>query len=307
MNKNSSMRNWLLDASLFTAFLDSFWLDLTGISIHQWLGVGTAFATGLHLLLHWDWVKSVSARFFGRTSKQARAFYLVDVLLLIGFASILFSGLVISTWFSLSLSQPALWINLHILVSVLSLLVLLVKIGIHWRWISKTAVKLLQLPAPMATNRFVPQTVELRVNQDRRAFLKLMGVTSAAAFLSVAGVILPEPSSAHADNSLEQASISGSEVSTTPTGEPVSPTSTPEAEPEAIVSEAQEITPEATATPNQAVQAETQLEPTISAQSSSSSMAACSVRCNHGCSYPGHCRKYTDSNANNRCDWGECL
>ena len=25
------------------------------------------------------------------------------------------------------------------------------------------------------------------------------------------------------------------------------------------------------------------------------------------CSYPGHCRKYTDSNNNGRCDLGECL
>jgi hypothetical protein len=31
------------------------------------------------------------------------------------------------------------------------------------------------------------------------------------------------------------------------------------------------------------------------------------VRCDRRCSYPGHCRKYTDSNGNGRCDLGECL
>jgi hypothetical protein len=38
------------------------------------------------------------------------------------------------------------------------------------------------------------------------------------------------------------------------------------------------------------------------AQSSNS----CTVRCNKGCSYPGHCRRYTDSNNTGRCDLGEC-
>jgi hypothetical protein len=31
------------------------------------------------------------------------------------------------------------------------------------------------------------------------------------------------------------------------------------------------------------------------------------VRCNRGCSFPGQCHRYVDSNANNLCDNGECL
>ena len=38
----------------------------------------------------------------------------------------------------------------------------------------------------------------------------------------------------------------------------------------------------------------------------SQSASSCTVRCNKGCSYPGHCRRYTDSNNNGRCDLGEC-
>ena len=34
--------------------------------------------------------------------------------------------------------------------------------------------------------------------------------------------------------------------------------------------------------------------------------ASCTIRCGRRCSYPGHCRRYTDSNGNGRCDLGEC-
>jgi len=35
--------------------------------------------------------------------------------------------------------------------------------------------------------------------------------------------------------------------------------------------------------------------------------ANCQVRCPRGCSFPGHCRRYTDQNSNGYCDLGECL
>lgn len=45
---------------------------------------------------------------------------------------------------------------------------------------------------------------------------------------------------------------------------------------------------------------------TTTASSSTASSASCQVRCNRRCSYPGHCRRYTDANQNGRCDLGEC-
>lgn len=39
----------------------------------------------------------------------------------------------------------------------------------------------------------------------------------------------------------------------------------------------------------------------------SSSSNACTLQCERRCSYPGHCRRYRDTNQNNRCDYGECL
>jgi hypothetical protein len=33
---------------------------------------------------------------------------------------------------------------------------------------------------------------------------------------------------------------------------------------------------------------------------------SCSLQCGKHCSYPGHCRRYTDSDGDNFCDFGEC-
>ncbi len=57
-------------------------------------------------------------------------------------------------------------------------------------------------------------------------------------------------------------------------------------------------------------QATTQAAAVAPSRSSGTTAAAsttCRVRCNRRCAYPGHCRKYVDSNGNERCDLGECL
>jgi len=44
-------------------------------------------------------------------------------------------------------------------------------------------------------------------------------------------------------------------------------------------------------------------------QSSSSwftSSDSCSIQCGKRCSYPGYCRRYTDADSDNVCDFGEC-
>jgi len=105
MSTNQQKSNWILDALLFTGFVIAFVLDLTGLSLHQWLGVLIGLFAFYHLILHWDWVIAVGLRFWGKTSAQARLYYLLDGLLLFGLFLIIGSGLVVSTWFNLNQSQ----------------------------------------------------------------------------------------------------------------------------------------------------------------------------------------------------------
>ena len=46
MKQDKQKYNWIIDALSFGGFLGSLWLDLTGLTVHQWLGLGVgALAT----------------------------------------------------------------------------------------------------------------------------------------------------------------------------------------------------------------------------------------------------------------------
>jgi len=61
----------------------------------------------------------------------------MDASLMLGFALILVTGLVISSWLALALENYAAWRNIHVIASVATLLIIVVKIGLHSRWMSK--------------------------------------------------------------------------------------------------------------------------------------------------------------------------
>jgi len=252
MTTNKQKHNWLIDAALFIGFLLSFWLELTGVALHQWLGVAIGVVAGYHLFTRWSWVKAVTNRFFKQTSNQARLYYVIDATVLIGLAAIIMTGLVISTWLDLALANYSTWTTIHVIASISTLAAVVIKLGLHWRWIVATARRYIfpppQQPEPAATG------------VGRREFLRLMGGVSVFAAIA-------------ADNAVNALTQTASTASTA-----------------------------TSSTQNKTVN---QSAGTTSTQSQSAS--SCTVRCNKGCSYPGHCRRYTDSNNNGRCDLGECV
>jgi len=257
MKQNKPKTTWLIDAALFGGFLLALWLDLTGLPVHQWLGMGVAVLAGYHLAAHWSWVKAVTERFFGRTSRQARTFYAVDVGLVVGFAAILVTGLVISTWLDLALASYAAWRTVHVVASVATLGLVVAKIGLHWRWIVSVARRsIFPTPAP-AGRTGAAQPVPVAAQVNRRDFVRLMAGVGAIALLAGANAL----------NGSEGDQAEASPAAQTPVG-----------------TQAQAAT-----------------------STTGTSNASCTVRCNKGCSYPGRCRRYVDTNNNGRCDLGECL
>jgi hypothetical protein len=51
---------WWVDLVLFGGFLVAFFLSLTGVDLHQWIGVFGVLLASYHLLAHRDWVNTVS-------------------------------------------------------------------------------------------------------------------------------------------------------------------------------------------------------------------------------------------------------
>ena len=259
MNTKQRM-NWWIDLSLFAGFITSFFLDLTGVELHQWLGVASGVLALYHLMIHWDWVVAVSKRFLSSRSGKAWRFYLMDAVLLIGFELVMFTGLVISTWFDLSLGNYSAWLRVHIVASISTLSVLVLKLALHWRWIARMAQKIWSEPNMVSTDTRVRQPVRAGASRlDRREFLQVMsvvGMASAVAFFSASKGLVD---------------IGGTTVGSDLTGTSSSTGST-----------------------------------SASTSSGSTASTGCTVRCRRACSYPGHCRRYVDSNNNQRCDLGEC-
>jgi hypothetical protein len=250
---------WWVDVVLFSGFIVAFFLDFTGIGLHQWIGVAGGALAIYHLITHWSWVSAVTQRFFGRTSGRAQLYYLIDAGIFIGFAAIILTGFVISTWLSLSLTNYEAWLAVHIKSSIITLLLVVLKLGIHWRWIATAARNTRRQPA-VFHSRPAPAQQAVGVKRvSRREFMEVMGVTGVASLFALTG----------ATSSLK--SLQGT-----------------------TVADNVQTTTISSAAAN-----------TTTANSSTSS--SCFVQCNRRCSYPGHCRRYTDSNNNNFCDFGECL
>ena len=295
-------KNWWIDAGLFVGMIVCFYLDLTGIELHQWLGVlGGALAV-YHLIVHWDWVAAVSQRFFGRTSGKSRLYYVLDGLIFGGFGVITLTGLVISTWLNLSLSNYTEWLQVHIWSSIITLLVTVLKIALHWRWVVSATRSVLSpeplTPEPVAPRQLAPVKVQASGRQMTRAeFLKVMGavgvtsvmaLTSAGSALKLLGGLEETTASAQPDTTGNMSATAATSSSSSVASNTSQPTATPSA---ASTTESSSQSSSVSSTTD---------------TSSQTSNTACSVRCNHRCAYPGQCRKYTDSNNNGRCDLGEC-
>jgi hypothetical protein len=287
MKKTSHQTHWWIDLGLLVGYLLAFYLDLTGVVLHQWIGVTVTLLALVHLLLHWDWATAVFHRFFGKTSRRSRLYMFMDILIMFGAVIIFESGLMISTWFNLNLVNYASWLDIHIYSSVITLGMTVLKIGLHWRWVVSTTNKIfarretIQIPQLKR-----PVAVPVPVNQksiDRRHFLMVMGAVGAASAVAASNVFSRVENVQSAFANLETASPTAAAV-----GSQVTSTT-------ASVMSTQIPATQATVT----VPTATTVYP--------SQVSNCTVRCPRGCSYPGHCRRYTDSNKNNRCDLGECL
>jgi len=117
---------------------------------------------------------------------------------------------------------------------------------------------------------------------DRRQFLKWLGLAGAVAVVGAGAGLRGAVNALSATVSDEQTTSAtvGTEVVQVPTAV------------------ATEVVQSSTAVAS-AVQS--------SAATTQSTTASCTVRCRNACSYPGHCKRYIDSNGNNRCDYGECM
>ncbi|HNR02167.1 MAG TPA: DUF4405 domain-containing protein [Anaerolineaceae bacterium] len=304
MKINKQIKNWWIDALLMAGYLFCFYLDLTGVAGHQWLGAALTLLALIHLWLHRDWVKAVSKRLFHKGCARNRWYYLLDALIILGFIVILETGLIISTWLNLVVVNYIVWLDFHIYASFITLGLVVVKVGMHWRWVVSITGKIWgadEKSAPVKTpsHGFSPALIKVQTNHeviDRRRFLAMMGVVSLGSILAVSNVI-SENTLAAVKESGDSNGIDTVSAAADAADQPITG---------GTAGQAAGNQASATQVPGTA-QAASETAIPATAQPTAQAVAACSVLCPRGCSFPGQCRRYTDQNGNGRCDLGECL
>ncbi len=132
--------NLVLDVVIAVAFLVASNPPLTGLTVHEWLGVSFAAALVVHLLFHWNWIAHVTRRVFRPPAVRSRLNYAVDALLFVALTATVLSGLLISKHVLAALGLPApprpAWRGIHSMAANTVLAGVGVHIGLHWNWLA---------------------------------------------------------------------------------------------------------------------------------------------------------------------------
>lgn len=137
----------LFDVGMTLALLVLMSVALTGLALHEWLGIAFIAVLVLHLLLHWQWIAGATLRWLRSLSWQMRLTYLLDVLLFIAMTLVIFSGLAISEaalpLMGLTSSRNFAWRAIHSASSNGVLVLISLHIALNWRWIVAVAQRML--------------------------------------------------------------------------------------------------------------------------------------------------------------------
>ena len=131
-------KNFIVDLVALVVYLAAASPALTGIAVHEWLGIGVLAVLVVHCAVHADWVASV-AKGARASSWGARANLVLDALILVAFMVVVVSGVCISgsmlPMMGLYSEGYFFWDPLHAIAAKALLALLLVHVVVHWKWL----------------------------------------------------------------------------------------------------------------------------------------------------------------------------
>lgn len=138
-NTSTTLRNLLVDLGIFAVFLLVSAPRLTGLALHEWIGIALGAVIIAHLLLHWQWLVAITKRLFGRVPAATRVNYVLNTALFVDVTLVIFTGLFISgtalPFFGITPVAGTAWRALHTVSADLSLLLVGLHVALHWKWI----------------------------------------------------------------------------------------------------------------------------------------------------------------------------
>lgn len=172
--------NFVLDAVIFLGFLAAAVPSLTGLPIHEWLGVALAGTLIVHLLLHMDWLWGVLKRFFKNLWHSSRLNFVVNLAVLMAYVGVTLSGILISrdvvSVFGIQLQENRTWQAIHSLTANATIWLTALHFALHWRWIVNAFKRYILVPVGRlfkrekisipADPRLEPVRVEVRTDRS---------------------------------------------------------------------------------------------------------------------------------------------
>jgi predicted ferric reductase len=132
-----------LDALLFLVFLVLLSPKMTGLPIHEWLGIAFTVPLLVHLLLSWSWIATATRRVLAPRRPRDTVNAVLNALLFTSGAVVVVSGLVISQvglpWLGVSTIDDRTWRATHNQATTWMLIAVGAHIAMNWRWITTAA------------------------------------------------------------------------------------------------------------------------------------------------------------------------
>ena len=133
-------RNLAIDIAALAVYLVAANPAVTGIGIHEWLGLGMLVIFFVHAAMHVDWVIEAVRRSFVRLSWARTGNAVLDLVIVAVVMVVMVSGAVLPA-LGLYADGYYFWDPLHAMSAKLLLALMLVHVAVHWPWFAKVFKK----------------------------------------------------------------------------------------------------------------------------------------------------------------------
>jgi hypothetical protein len=113
---------------------------VSGITVHEWLGVLLVVPLAVHLVLNWNWTMTAIDRFLGKIRPTMRSNLVIDSGLFFSMVAVGFSGVLLIPGFAAALGVPVspMWHVVHFVSANLTLGFFIAHVALHARWMLRT-------------------------------------------------------------------------------------------------------------------------------------------------------------------------
>lgn len=144
--KNLSKARYVMDALLLVGFVLVCIPQTTGIAFHEWASLLFIIPLVTHILLHWDWIKTLPQNFKSQLNAKSRFNAIWDFIFYLAMLMVTISGFLVSAVMFPQLNIPLeitpFWSEIHHTLSNLLLPMLGVHLALHWDWIKAMTKKM---------------------------------------------------------------------------------------------------------------------------------------------------------------------